>query len=109
MVADPGLLEQADAPESPILEHDTRLIATIRASSARYASLRFDVVSVRDVRVTPPTATVVAQLDTVLTTTTATAASASDGDPGVPSEEAPLLVELRLVEGRWLLADLRSP
>ena len=109
VVADPALLAQADAPGSPILEHDTRLIAALRASQARYASLRFEVVSVRDVHVTPPTATVVARLDTVVTTTTATAASAGEGDPGVPTDEAPVLVELRLVEGRWLLADLRAP
>ena len=109
VVADPALLAQADAPGSPILEHDTRLIAALRASQARYASLRFEVVSVRDVHVTPPTATVVARLDTVVTTTTATAASAGEGDPGVPTDEAPVLVGQRLVEGRWLLADLRAP
>lgn len=104
--ADPAGLLRAEALGSPIHEHDGRLVAALLSTGRRYAAVRYTIRTVRPVEVHPPTATLLAQIDTLAYD----AAAPTEAVAAVtPTPGAPVLVEVRLVDGRWLLADVREP
>lgn len=95
-------LLDAEVAGSPLHEHDLRLVAALHEAGRGYSALRFDVRSATLVELDPPAATVLARIDTL-------AGDAALPTEGVSAPGAPVLVELRLVDGNWRLADLREP